>query len=141
MKKSEYHTQKQVEALSYAVTGAAIEVHKHLGPGLLENVYELCLERELELLGLHAERQYPLPVAYKGEIIHDAFYLDLLVENTLIIELKSVKELTDVHYAQALNYLKISKLPKALLLNFNSINLTKASKPFVDKTFAQMPRE
>jgi len=98
MKKSEYHTQKQVEALSYAVMSAAIEVHKQLGPGLLEKVYELCLERELEIRGLRVERQYPLSVAYKGEIIHEAFYLDLLVENTLIIELKAVKELTDVHY-------------------------------------------
>ena len=105
--------------LSKRIIGAAIEVHKELGPGLLENIYEEALCMEFEMLGLHYGRQQVLPVIYKGRSLDCDYRIDILVENKVIVELKSVKQLTQVYDAQLLTYLKISNLWLGMLINFN----------------------
>jgi len=105
--------------ITEAVLGAAIEVHKQLGPGLLELVYEECLTHELRLRGLACERQAPLPVVYKGVSLECGYRIDLLVEDVVIIELKAVEAILPVHEAQLLTYLRISGKRVGLLLNFN----------------------
>ncbi len=109
--------------LSSHVIGCAIDIHKALGPGLLESVYEVSLAYELEEVGFHVKRQVSIPVRYK-EIKHDVgFRADLVVEDKLIIEIKSVENLAPVHYAQTLTYLKLSGKKLALLINFNNVIL------------------
>ncbi|MCA9952161.1 MAG: GxxExxY protein [Anaerolineales bacterium] len=105
--------------LTDKIIGAAIEVHKYLGPGLLESAYETCLAYELNALGLKAEQQKPLPVIYKDIFLDHGYRIDLLVEGTVIVELKTVEEITDVHKAQILSYLKFSGCKTGLLINFN----------------------
>ncbi len=105
--------------VSRKIIGAAIEVHKILGPGLLESAYELSLERELQLQGLKVQRQVGLPLVYKDVKCDLGYRLDLLVENTVIVEIKSVEALNDVHVAQLLTYLKLSDRKLGLLINFN----------------------
>jgi GxxExxY protein len=105
--------------LSGEVIGAAIEVHRLLGPGLLESAYELALERELVLRGLSVERQKSVPLEYKGLALGDGFRLDLLIENCLIVEIKAVDRLLPIHEAQLLTYLRLSSTRFGLLINFN----------------------
>lgn len=105
--------------LTGKIIGAAIEVHRHLGPGLLESVYETCLAYELEQAGLKAARQVALPVVYKDIHLEQGFRIDLLVEDQVVVELKCVERFTDVHEAQVLSYLKLSGRHIGLLLNFN----------------------
>ena len=105
--------------LTEKVLGAAIEVHKHLGPGLLESTYEACLCHELEACGIPFRRQVVLPLDYKGLPIASAFRLDLLIDDKIIVELKSQEALLPVHEAQLLTYLKLTGKRVALLLNFN----------------------
>jgi len=105
--------------ISGKIIGAAIEVHKHLGPGLLESAYEECLCRELELRGINFERQVPLPLNYKGLKLDCGYRLDLLVDDCIIVEVKSVDALEPVHTAQVLSYLKLSGCRVGLLINFN----------------------
>ena len=106
-------------ALTEKIIGAAIEVHRHLGPGLLESVYEACLAYELEKLGLIVERQKPFTVRYKDINLHQAYRIDLLVENKVVVEIKAIDSLLDVHGAQVLTYLKFSGCHVGLLINFN----------------------
>jgi GxxExxY protein len=105
--------------LSGEVIGAGIEVHRELGPGLLESAYEACLVRELELRNISHVRQLGLPIEYKGLVLDCGYRLDLLVNDELIVELKSVEQLTDLHKAQLLTYLRLSKIRLGLLINFN----------------------
>ncbi len=105
--------------LTGRVIGAAIEVHRELGPGLLESVYEVCLEFELQQLGIPVKRQLPLPVEYKGVRLDAGFRIDLLVDDRLIVELKHVESLTSLHFAQTLTYMRLSRVTVGLLLNFN----------------------
>ena len=105
--------------VSNKIIGASIEVHKILGPGLLESAYEECLCRELSLNGLSFERQKPLPINYKGVHLDCGYRLDLVVENCVIIELKSIDALLPIHQAQLLTYLKLTGLKLGLLINFN----------------------
>lgn len=111
--------------LSEAVIGAAIEVHRELGPGLLESVYESCLAHELESRGIEHRRQVSLPVRYKSQTLDIGYRLDLLVNDRLIVEVKSVDRLEPVHEAQLLTYLKLSDIRVGLLVNFNVPVLTK----------------
>jgi GxxExxY protein len=101
------------------VLGAAIEVHKHLGPGLLESTYDACLCHEFEIRGLAFQRQVHLPLKYKGLQVHAAFRLDLVVEDRIIVELKSQDGIHPVHEAQLMTYLKLTGMRVGLLLNFN----------------------
>ena len=110
---------RSFDELTGRVIGACIEIHKHLGPGLLESAYEESLCHELSLAGLHFERQKPLPVAYKDVKLDCGYRLDVVVENKLIVEVKTVEQVLPVHEAQLLTYLKLSGLPLGLLINFN----------------------
>jgi GxxExxY protein len=105
--------------LSHAIVGAAIEVHKHLGAGLLESVYEAALCRELELKGLTAERQVHVPVEYKNSPLGLNIRLDILVERLVVVEVKSVDRVQPIHRAQVLTYLKLRGHTVGLLINFN----------------------
>lgn len=108
------------DALSHRVIGCAIEVHRQLGPGLLESAYRACLAHELAVTGFVCEQERPVPVNYKGVDLDCGFRMDLVVERELVVELKSVEALLPVHTAQLLTYLRLSGLHKGLLVNFNS---------------------
>ncbi|MCC5897389.1 MAG: GxxExxY protein [Phormidium sp. BM_Day4_Bin.17] len=110
---------EELRDLSGKVIGAAIVVHRELGPGLLESAYERCLAYELQQQGLNVEQQVPQPVIYKGVQLECGYRLDLLVEEQLIVELKAVPELLPIHKAQILTYLKLRQLRLGLLINFN----------------------
>ncbi|MFA6150362.1 MAG: GxxExxY protein [Chitinophagaceae bacterium] len=105
--------------LSSKIIGCAIEVHKQLGPGLLESAYKECLSYELMRLGLRVEREKPIPIVYKEIKLDHGYRLDLLVENKVVIEVKTVETFTDVHTAQVLTYLKLGNYKLGLLLNFH----------------------
>lgn len=111
---------KEFDAASRRVIGLAIEVHRALGPGLLESAYEQCLAHELELNEIPFKRQVPVPVVYKGMKLDCAYRLDLVVADMLVLEIKAVEKLLPVHGAQLLTYLKLTGIRAGLLLNFNS---------------------
>jgi GxxExxY protein len=108
-----------INKLSSQIIGAAIEVHKAVGPGLLESAYEACLSHELKLRGVSFDRQRPLPIEYKGERLDCGYRLDIVVENRIILELKSCEAIEPIHKAQLLTYLRLAGLSLGLLLNFN----------------------
>ena len=114
--------------LSEKIIGCAIQVHKSLGPGLLESAYEECLFYELKQLGLFVEKQKPLPLIYRDVKLDIGYRLDLLVEKKVIVELKSVEALNDVHIAQMITYLKLSGCKLGLLINFNVLRLVDGLK-------------
>lgn len=111
------------EKLTREIIGAAIEVHRELGPGLLESSYEVCLSRELELRGISFEFEKPLPLEYKGVRLDCGYRLDLLVADVVIVEVKSVEALAPIHEAQLLTYLKLTGVKVGLLINFNVVVL------------------
>lgn len=117
--------------LTGVVIGHALEVHKHLGPGLLESAYSECLLYELQQSSLHVEVQKPLPIVYKNVKLEHGYRIDLLVEKTLVVELKTVECFTEVHYAQILTYLKLGGYPVGLLINFHTKILKDGIKRFV----------
>lgn len=120
----------EVNEITGKIIGAAIEVHKALGPGLLESAYEECLYFELLQTGLKVEKQKALPVVYKEVKLEAGYRIDLLVEGSVVVELKSVEALNDVHTAQVLTYLKLSGCKTGLLMNFNVAKLTNGIKRF-----------
>lgn len=115
------------------VIGAAIEVHKHLGPSLSESAYEECLCYELSQLGLTFQRQVPLPVAYKGLKLDCGYRMDIVVENAVILELKSIDEFAPIHSAQLLTYLRLTGMKVGLLMNFNVPVLKNGLKRLVNE--------
>jgi len=119
--------------LSSIIIGAAIEVHRQLGPGLLESSYEACLAYELKLQGLDIRTQVPLPVVYKDVKLEAGYRIDILVENKVIIEVKSVEELMDIHTAQLLTYLRLKDIKLGMLINFNSVKVVDGIKRIVNK--------
>lgn len=124
-----------VNQLSHKVIGLAIEVHRNLGPGLLESAYNECLAYEIINSGLLVEREKVLPITYKGIIIHHGYRIDLLVENKLVLELKTTDELTDVHQSQLITYLKLGNYPLGLLINFNTRILKDGIKRLINSGF------
>lgn len=118
--------------ISSKVIGAAIEVHKQLGPGLLESTYEACLLYELEEQGLEVKRQMALPIVYKNVKLNAGYRIDLLIENKVIVEIKSVEALADIHTAQILTYLKLKELKLGLLINFNEVLLKNGIRRIVN---------
>lgn len=110
---------EKLNKLSYKIIGLVYKVHSELGPGLLESTYEICLEYELIKSGLKVQRQKALPVIYNEIKLEEGYRIDLLVENSIILELKSVDEIAPIHTAQLMTYLKLSGLKLGLLLNFN----------------------
>src|SRR2546422_7591030 len=111
--------QAERDPLTGLVIGAAIEVHRELGPGLLESVYQLCLEHELKLRGIEHQPQVPLPIIYKGLSLDVDLRMDLFFPGRLVVELKAVEKLLPIHEAQLLTYLRLSKTHTGLLINFN----------------------
>jgi len=121
-----------INIISGKIIKAAIEVHKHLGPGLLESTYEGCLIHELLDSGVSVWSQVPLPVHYKGKSIDVGYRVDLLVEDQVVVELKSVDHLLPIHSAQILTYLKLSGLQLGLLINFNTLKIKDGIKRFIN---------
>ncbi|WP_417860080.1 GxxExxY protein [Winogradskyella sediminis] len=114
------------------IIGAAIEVHKTLGPGLLESAYQECLFHELKALGYSVQKEVSRPIIYKDISLDHGYRIDILVENKIVIELKTVEKFTDVHTAQILTYMKLGDYPIGLLLNFNTKLLKNGIKRFIN---------
>jgi len=133
-------TQKYINEISYKIIGCAIEVHKHLGPGLLESVYEACFIDELRSAGLSVKSQIYVPVHYKGKDLGGNLKLDLLVNDLIIVEEKAVEQMIPLFNAQLLSYLKLAGKPKGLLINFNSENITEQVVSLVTEDFAKLPK-
>jgi GxxExxY protein len=134
-------TQKYINEVSYAIVGCAIEVHKHIGPGLLESVYHSCLIDELKTKNMQFQSQLKVPVNYKGRDLGGLLRLDLLVENLIIVELKAVEAMIPLYKAQLLSYLKLSGMPKGLLINFHCENIIQQLVPLVTEEFSKLPKE
>lgn len=122
---------QEINKTTEAIIGAAIEVHKHLGPGLLESAYEECLCHELSLRNISFKRQVPLPVIYKGTKLDCGYRIDLLVNNEVIVELKSTDNISPIHEAQTLTYMRLGNWKVGLILNFNVPILVKGVKRLV----------
>ena len=123
----------EINDITKEIIGAAIEVHKTLGPGLLEKPYELCLIHELKLRGIKCESQKPVPIQYKGLVLDDSLKLDLVVENKVIVELKATKEILPVHRAQIMSYMKLSCINNGLIINFHVNLLKDGIERFIDQ--------
>lgn len=119
-----------LNAITEIIIGKAIEVHRHLGPGLLEAAYRKCLAYELKLAGLEVVEEQPLPVFYKEIRIDQGYRMDLLVNNRIVVETKSIEAINEVHHAQVLTYMKFGKYPIGLLINFNVKMLVHGLKRF-----------
>ena len=135
-------TKKYLNELTYKVIGCAIEVHKHLGPGLLESVYEKCFLKELTLQGIAFKSQIWVPIQYKGLLLNTELRLDVLVEEILCVELKAQEGLLPIHDAVLLSYMQMLQKPKGILINFNCINIFKGGqKTLVNTLFTLLPEE
>lgn len=121
----------ETEKIASAIVDCAFKVHKTLGPGLLESVYETCLSHELSKIGIENERQVSIPVRYDGITFDEGFRLDLLVSKSVVIELKTTEKLLPIHEAQLLTYLKLTKIRLGFLMNFNSEKLKSGIKRLI----------
>lgn len=132
-------TKKYLDDITYEIIGSAIEVHKIMGRGLLESVYHQCLMEELKHRKINFQTEMKIPVNYKGKILDIDFRCDLLVENTIVVELKAVNEMNSIFEAQLLTYMKLLKCPKGILINFNCSNIFKeGQKTFVNEYFSKL---
>lgn len=122
----------KLNKLSGEIIGAAIEVHKALGPGLLESAYQECLFYELANKGYHVVKEQPMPIVYKEVKLDHGYRMDLLVENKIVIEIKTVDAFSDVHFAQVLTYLKLGNYKLGLLINFNVLKLKDGIKRIIN---------
>ncbi len=135
-------TKKVIDTLTYEIIGAAIEVHKVLGAGLLESVYEKCFIQELHLRDLKVKSQIQVPIHYKGIKVEADLKLDLLIEDLIAVELKAVEKLMGIHAAQTLSYMKLLQKPKGILINFCCTNIVKdGQKTFVNEWYSFLPDE
>ena len=132
-------TKKYINDLAYELVGCAIEVHKQIGPGLLENVYDVCFREELTYQGFQFTHQLKVPIVYRNAALEAQLRLDVLVENLIVVELKSVERSLPLFEAQVLSYMKLLQMPKGLLINFNSDNIAKNTKYFVNEFFSDLP--
>jgi len=128
--------------LVYQVNGAAIEVHKALGPGLFESVYHKCMIQEFRLRNLHFQSEISVPTIYKGLTVETALRCDFLVENILVVELKAVEKVLPVHEAQLITYMKLLNSPKGLLINFNTSHIfNEGQKTYVNELYRDLEDE
>ena len=135
-------TKKYLNELTYNVIGCAIEVHKFLGPGLLESVYEKCFLKELSLRGIKFQNQLWVPVSYKGIELDTELRLDVLIEDILCVELKTQEGLLPIHDAILLSYMQMLNKPKGILINFHSVNIFKeGQKTLVNNLFSSLSEE
>ncbi|MDI6045453.1 GxxExxY protein [Flavobacterium yafengii] len=129
-------TKTYLKDLIYQVNGCAIEVHKHLGPGLLESVYHTCLKKELTIRGFEFQTELTIPVNYKGLELETGLRCDLLVEKSLVVELKAIEKVLPIHEAQILTYMKLLEVPIGLMLNFNVTHIFKeGQKTYVNERY------
>ncbi len=133
-------TQKYINDISYKIVGCSIEVHKHLGPGLMESVYESCLKDELISSGLYVKSQVQIPISYKGKELGNILKLDLIVNDLIIVEIKAVDIMIPLFKAQLLSYLKLTGKPKGLLINFHCENITNQLVPIVTNEFSKLSK-
>ena len=133
------HTKRSITQLSYEITGYAIKVHKALGPGLLESVYERCLRYDLIMNDHEVRTQLVVPFMYDNLKLDVDLRVDLLVDDIIVVELKAVENILPVHKAQLLTYMKLLKKPQGLLINFHTDNITKSMIPFVNEYFNEYP--
>lgn len=139
-KKKEMITQKYLDDLTYEVIGSAIEVHKTLGRGLLESVYHECMKEELATRKINFQTEMKIPLVYKEKELKVDFRCDLFVENSLVVELKSILQVNPISEAQILTYMKLLKAPKGIIINFNCFNIFKeGQKTFVNEYFKNLP--
>jgi GxxExxY protein len=135
-------TQKYLDELTYEVIGAAIEVHKLMGRGLLESVYQECLKEELIHRKINFLSELKIPVVYKNKQLNIDFRCDFFIENCLVVELKAITQFNKTHEAQLLNYMKLLKAPKGILLNFNCKNIFhEGQKTLVNEYFKELPKQ
>ncbi len=135
-----YLSKKYLNDLSYQLIGAAIEVHKALGPGLLETVYHKCLKHELSIRKIQFQTEMVVPVYFKGIEIEADLKCDLYIDDCLVVELKAVEEIAPIHEAQLLTYMQLLESPKGILINFNCTNLFKeGQKTYVNEIFRMLP--
>jgi GxxExxY protein len=129
-------TKTYLKDLIYQVNGCAIEVHKHLGPGLLESVYHCCLKKELTLRGFDFQTELTIPVNYKGLEVEAGLRCDLFLEKSLVVELKAVEKVLPIHEAQLLTYMKLLEAPIGLIINFNVTHIFKeGQKSYVNELY------
>jgi GxxExxY protein len=133
-------TQRHINEISYKIIGCVIEVHRNLGPGLLESVYEACFVDELKSAGLNVKSQVYVPVLYKGKDLGGNLKLDLLVEDLIIVEEKAVEVMIPLFKAQLLSYLKLAGKPKGLLINFHCENIKEQLVSLVTEEYAKLPK-
>ncbi|WP_346986297.1 GxxExxY protein [Chryseobacterium sp. POE27] len=132
-------TKKYINELTYKIIGACIEVHKIVGPGLYEDIYHKCLEKELDLLKIKYQSELEIPLFYKDLNINCKVKCDFLIENAIVLEIKSVEQLHKIHKAQTMNYMNLLKAPKSILINFNVYNLyNEGTETFVGKSFEKL---
>ena len=131
-------TKKEVDALSYKIIGCSIEVHKNLGPGLLESVYEKCLIQELKLNGMKVDFQQRVPIEYKGVSLQADLRYDLLVEDIIVVELKAIENILPIHEAVLLSYLKLLEKPKGIIINFHCTNIFHQGQKTLVNEYYQM---
>ena len=134
-------TQKQINNWAYQIVACAIEVHKELGPGLLESIYEKCFVQELKIKGFDVKQQQKIPILYKGTNLECELRLDLLINDCIVVELKAVEQMIPLFKAQLLSYLKLLDMPKGLLINFNCETITSDLVSLVTEKFAKLPKE
>jgi GxxExxY protein len=135
-------TKKYLDELTYRIIGCAIEVHKKIGPGLLESVCEKCFLKELEIQGISYRNQVWVPIEYKGLELDTELRLDVLVEDLICVELKAQEGLLPVHDAVLLSYMRMLNKPKGILINFHSVNIFKdGQKTLVNNLFSELPDE
>lgn len=133
-------TKQSITELTYEIVGAAMEVHKALGPGLLESIYQKCLKHEFAIRDMYYQSECIVPVNYKGIDIDTALHFDFLVEETIVLEIKAVNEIAPVHVAQLLTYMKLLEKPKGIMINFNCVNLYKeGQKTYVNEFYRNLP--
>jgi GxxExxY protein len=133
-------TQKYINDTAYAIVGCAIEVHRHLGPGLLESVYQTCLVDELNRYDFKVQSQLWVPVIYKDKVLDSTLKLDILVNDLIIIELKAQENIISLYKAQLLSYLRLANKPKGLLINFHSESIIKDLVTLVTEEFSNLPK-
>ena len=128
-------TKSALDQLTYEIVGAAIEVHSQLGPGLLESIYHECLKIELTIRGIPFETELKVPVWYEGTQLETTFRCDLFVANSIVLELKTVKQFEPIFEAQLMTYMKLLKAPKGILINFNCTNIFREGQKTVVNEF------
>lgn len=137
---SPLYTKTQIDQYTYDILGAAIEVHKQIGPGLMENIYQLCMNREMSLRGYEFQRELIVPVIYKGLQLETPLRCDFQFAGCIAVELKAAKAIEPVFQAQLITYMNLLNVPKGILINFNVTNIIKeGQKTFVNELFRYLP--